>query len=113
MSDIIYELAKELKDAGFPQIGVGGYAISTNEMQRCIESGESVMIYCTKYNIPYLPTLAELIDACGEDLDVMSRFDGMWHVGKFEIGPLGKDKDLIVAVAKLYIALHKNDRTKN
>lgn len=44
-----YSLAKEMKNAGFPQ---GKQAI--------------------KIGLPYVPTLSELIEACGDDFDLLT-----------------------------------------
>jgi len=59
-----YELAKQLKDAGFPQNeeNVDGY------------------IYDDDYeNGAYAPTLSELIEACGDGLKDLTRCSGV-HV---------------------------------
>lgn len=53
-----YELAKELKDAGFPQ-------------HSCTD------ITCSK-NALTIPTLSELIEACGDGRFKLSRTK-MWH----------------------------------
>ena len=53
-----YELAKQLKDAGFPQherLGIGNGDIFING----------------KYGLMYVPTLSELIEACGGYVDLM------------------------------------------
>lgn len=62
---INYELAKKLKDAGFPQKDICGH--------------------CGYLNIDYtdvafIPTLSELIEACGEDLKTLYKFtDDIWE----------------------------------
>ena len=64
-----YELAKELKDAGFPQRenqeGVTNYI--------CCATGSEMHDRCS--TCPYAPTLEELIEACGKD------FHGLWNGG--------------------------------
>ena len=103
-----YELAKQLKDAGFPQRGFGmwwdGRVFTTKDI----------------YSELYQPTLSELIEACGDELNIMQRccikeqykFDG-WCVaegididGAWE-GIIVKDFSLIVAVAKFWLELNK------
>ena len=102
MSNINYELAKQLKDAGFPQVKEPtygqGYWYSEN-------GGEGV----------YIPTLSELIEACqkGEEANSVNlfttrdigceaikqfRFSGSYMKG---IGSTPEE-----AVAKLWLQLH-------
>jgi hypothetical protein len=62
-----YELAKELKDAGFPQMGEWGY--------RTYKNGEVAKMNYHR-SIPFktdvrVPHLEELIAACGEDFDAL------------------------------------------
>lgn len=63
-----YELAKELKDAGFPQKGtstfvqqgeVYAYIASVSDMAKMKEDGTFELM-------PYVPSLSELIEACVE-----------------------------------------------
>jgi hypothetical protein len=61
-----YELAKSLMDAGFPQIGKG----------RLIGSLEK-LVWRSSDRV-YVPTLEELIDACGDDFGSLDkRHDGL------------------------------------
>ena len=64
-----YELAKELKDAGFPQPALdfkGGFLFA--------ESGEPVDTQA------YVPTLSELIEACGKNFGGLVRLsNGTWN----------------------------------
>jgi len=56
-----YELAKQLKDAGFPQDG--------DNMELCHGESETVFVSDIedgKTNYCYVPTLSELIEACGD-----------------------------------------------
>jgi len=59
-----YELAKQLKEAGFPQI-YGNFQTKDG----CVYERASK-------NRAHVPTLSELIDACGEDLDSLNRHNG-------------------------------------
>lgn len=110
-----YELAKELKEAGFPQELEGKFINSESDILETIYRDGSV----------YLPTLSELIEACG---------DGFWELGKKPLGELDPDyrKDWETkgfsgkvgeqrmhetrgstpeeAVAKLWLALNNRDK---
>lgn len=55
-----YKLAKELEDAGFPQEGDGGSCID----ETCPHQGKP---HNGGNCIAYIPTLSELIEACGDD----------------------------------------------
>jgi hypothetical protein len=61
-----YELAKSLMDAGFPQIGKGSLIGSPNKL--VWRSGDRV----------YVPTLEELIEACGRNFDSLDRQHDGW-----------------------------------
>lgn len=63
-----YELAKELKDAGFPQEGEGSVLFDPY----CLETGK---VHDTSHCEAYVPTLSELIEACGEKFGVLLRRD--------------------------------------
>lgn len=82
-----YELAQQLKEAGFPQKGDGK------------------------------PSLSELIEACGDTLTRLSCINRKWETNSFidldtdEVSQ-GKGSTPEKAVAKLYIALNKNGTTK-
>lgn len=56
-----YSLAKQLKDAGFPQYGAGYFIGMSNRI-----IGNSAMILQDFPQACYIPTLEELIEACGE-----------------------------------------------
>ncbi len=111
------KLAKELKDAGFPQ----NYLCQHHEPECCQHD------YLRDKDTPYHPTLPELIDACGEDIHLIERIhpsqrsDGNeWVVtgkcvsysdprGNYESkgNLIFADKYIDVAVAELYKALNK------
>lgn len=100
---ITYELAKQLKDAGFPQ-----------RTEHYIDPDNTIFpLFC--------PTLSELIEACGEDFRWLKRnrhdkervfmAQGRPHpVGNKEPKCWGKFPE--EAVARLYLALHKNGNTE-
>lgn len=60
-----YALAKKLKDSGFPQNNREGDIVSDN-LLREDEAGSHM-------NSAYVPTLSELIEACGKSLDMLVR----------------------------------------
>ncbi len=61
-----YELAKSLMDAGFPQTGKGSLTGSPNKL--VWRSGDRV----------YVPTLEELIEACGESFGSLDKQHDGW-----------------------------------
>lgn len=104
-----YKLAKELKDSGFPQEG-GDY------FDFWLDEGGNGFTRDFKGEIPKdtprIPTLSELIEACGDRFGYLARFekgnpDGDWQM-------ISRDSVEIVwsitpeeAVAKLWLALNK------
>ena len=99
-----YELAKQLKDAGFPQFGNGFALIPDNipvgdgTPEEIEEDGTMTVIDWQNYiyntslhseEMMYQPTLSELIEACGD-----------------EFGELQRDKDAVGDV--IFIAIHRS-----
>lgn len=65
-----YELAKKLKDAGFPQVGRFGEGVQyvyEPKLKKYILCG-SLESYDIDPEHIYVPTLSELIEACGNGL---------------------------------------------
>lgn len=93
---ISYELAKQLKDSGFPQKGEGIF-----------EGGEGT----DELPDVYLPTLEELIDSCGHQYFSMEEQSfsklGTWYALKRDVGIRAEGSTPTEAVAYLYLALHK------
>lgn len=100
---ISYELAKQLKEVGFPQ-GVPGFNGIVN-----IINGET--------EPTYFPTLEELIEACGDNFGELHHYqnNGDWYaeakdwvdeqgVGRFNTGSTPAE-----AVARLWIALNNQE----
>lgn len=100
---MIYELAKQLKDAGFPQ-GEGGEhyltCASFDDDENCRSDG----------HIAYASNLSELIEACGD------KFEGLFNTLKYPHANkwlaegygekcLGSTPE--EAVAELWLALNK------
>ena len=97
-----YELAKELKEAGFPMTPYQGGLLCVN--------GKTVMGFDdgTYY---LLPSLSELIEACGEEFWNLTYDGGEWHTNftqgsEYDFGETeGKTPE--EAVARLWLALNK------
>lgn len=113
-----YSLAKELKDMGFPQ-----------EYHDCMGDRDGNCVCCNERweKDVMKPTLSELIDACEPNIDGINKtapergsmkarwiatgspyqMDSMTE----SIKELGKTPE--IAVAKLYLALHRKERLQN
>lgn len=91
MNKIPYELAKELKDAGFPQHPKGDYGTH--------DCGCTNIYYCT-------PTLSELIEACGQEFDCLDnlRTEG-WAANSRKYRIVRRTPE--EAVARLWLALNQ------
>lgn len=100
-----YDQILKLKEAGFPQMEKGKFITKNNE----------VLDYQLSYTV-YLPTLSELIDACGDSFEALIRQAGGWaathnhenygtrQVSNSNIGSTPEE-----AVANLYLALHQRE----
>lgn len=106
-TQMTYSLAKQLKDAGFPQEHL---YYDRSECVKCMSSNDKE---------PCVPTLEELISACGEDFlslritrGATVNF-GMWIAQALlpdgTVVDSGWSKDPSRTVAALYIALNKKD----
>lgn len=109
-----YELAKQLKNAGFPQIGG---SVFTHETEASIFLGSHGQLIEFKddgkyESMPRHPSLSELIEACGDDFgglqktengyDVWSKTDlSKIVIKKYNCGTTPEE-----AVARLYLELH-------
>ena len=110
-----YKLARELKDAGFPQkCGDGGKYINPDGSVVYDHTGAST----GKCICSYIPTLSELIEACGEKrgtyfMLLHNKEMGFWRAGlhieeenkMINWSELGDGKTPKEAVAKLFLAL--------
>ena len=61
-----YELAKQLSDAGFPQGGEGKWVLPPD------------IINARREDRVYVPTLSELIEACGSKFQALFREPDRW-----------------------------------
>lgn len=101
-----YALAKELKDAGFPQ----GEYVRCRCMfpeERKGSDGKAKLVYSHDEPSVYVPTLSELIEACGDDFNSLVQRNahqcwGAMGTGHYdERGPTPEE-----AVARLWLALN-------
>jgi len=95
-----YELAKKLKDAGFPQVG-GRVCIHGIQYGHCDDE------FC-------IPTLSELINACGDKIKRIERSSDYygknltsWFIWSTEPVSASWELSLEEALAKLWIELNK------
>ena len=89
-----YELAKSLMDAGFPQIGKGSLIGSPDKL--VWRSGDRV----------YVPTLEELIEACGKNFGSLDKqHDGWLAYANYDQSCFAETPT--EAVARLWLALQK------
>lgn len=100
-----YELAKQLRDAGFQQ------SFDSHSGGKWIDVGGEIFDHQTgDENEVYVPTLSELISALGDKFGVLERFkDGTY--GSYypnDIGTSGLGNTPEAAVAKLWLALKNN-----
>ena len=92
-----YPLANELKNAGFPQGGRGRWTVDPNR------------IVVRSEDRAYVPTLEELLEACGDDFVGIHRRDReTWQCARSsERAPIQNGKTPTEAVARLWLALNK------
>lgn len=92
-----YELAKQLKDAGFPQ---------SDECEHCGNFLGGTFRLADED--VYRPTLSELIEACGDNFEslMLRLHNHTWAVSS-PLAMLGGFKTPEEAVAKLWLALNK------
>ena len=98
-----YELAKQLKDAGFP---LKQYPSEYEGDAGANEFRDGNILFI-------VPTLSELIEACGEKFDSLIKYESGWCAGIYHTRTdswakrYGKGSTPEEAVAKLWIALNK------
>jgi hypothetical protein len=99
-----YALAKQLKDAGFPQKEDGtqlfAYGVNLGMSQKQMTAKSA-----------YRPTLEELIEACGDKFEVLNRDDDGWYCNNIVLPehahePFYSGSTPIEAVARLWLALN-------
>jgi len=109
-----YELAKQLKDAGFPQKYSNGkrfwmYDSSDDDYTKIIHDG-NIDNALDDEQLFYIPTLSELIDTCGDNFVALSKMGEDWYCAENGV-PVrliaNESKTPEEAVAKLWLALNK------
>ena len=101
-----YELAKQLKDAGFPQKEKGTLLFADG-----ITMADSQKKW--NENSAYSPSLEELIDACGDEFGELGKgnatIDSPWTASGLpvKIGFCGQGKTPTEAVARLWLEINK------
>ena len=114
--DMNYEIATQLKDAGFPQLG--DYAFVKTDFvdkESTVEVRYVGGIHPTSlYQIDivvFSPTLEELIEACGDKFRrvfVTWLPSACWHAESYP-EYVGRGSTSSEAVARLWLALNKHD----
>lgn len=108
---ITYELAKKLKDAGFPLIEAKGLAVNMSaDIACCAMCGFPFLQIGDKYY--FRPVLDVLIEACGDLYFELQGYDGEWEAYDTsdisrEFGKSGKGNSPEEAVAGLFIKLQE------
>jgi len=103
-----YELAKQLKDAGFPQ---------SKQWGEITDIDNKVVGFVDKYGNKIVPTLEELIDACGEEFGELVCLSNLgsngsiteWWATQKEEGLQGQGETPTEAVARLWLELNKKE----
>ena len=92
-----YELARELEEAGFPQGGSGKWRGPPNEV---VWLGSGALVY--------IPTLEELISACGSEFGGVERAsDQLWIARRRHADSTFEGASLVDAVALLWLSLRR------
>ena len=105
-----YKLAKQLKEAGFPQKTeyqfIKTFGGNIRAWNSC-EMSEFKTAKIQRLNVA-CPTLSELIEACKEDCwEINQTIDNKWQAWEHNrCGKMGKGKTPEVAVAKLFLKLN-------
>lgn len=108
-----YKLAKQLKDAGFPQddLTMDIDRFVQNELSSELRTTISAYEYEKRLDMCFIPTLSELIEACLGDFEIVIRIKDPWK----RLYACASNLDIIngwyntpeEAVANLYLKLNK------
>lgn len=101
-----YELAKRLKDAGFPQAADDEGTL--HKGQYLFPDHFSLSSSRKTFNVAvaYAPTLSELIEACGDQLTTLGKVGGLWCAYS-EPALAWSGQTAKEAVANLWLALNE------
>jgi hypothetical protein len=87
-----YDQAKQLRDAGFPQGGMGSWLLPPDAL--VARSSDRI----------YKPTLEELIEACGKGgFTLLTKGDGVWSAALNGVGDDGRTPE--EAVGRLWLSI--------
>lgn len=99
-----YELAKELRDAGFPQAGDFWF---TRHATTLLATGLQYRPFPEDRDL-LCPTLEELIEACGEiPFTLVRDYPGNWVAHSIDAKTMRAGRTPREAVARLWLALNK------
>lgn len=112
-----YEIARELKNAGFPQRFKDGRYYPEKDLT--FEEAQTAHLFLDERRrgtpeselevskLVSIPNLSELIEACGDDFGYLKRYtaDGVWEAGAFEGEGDGQTPE--EALARLWLDLNK------
>jgi len=111
-----YELAKELKDAGFPNIE----RVVSKQIEVKMVNLQSVGQLEHEELLGYkMPSLEQLIEVCGDNLTTLMKTNQGWKAGHYVEEQYGDPSYWILealgptpleAVAKLWLALQTNSK---
>lgn len=100
-----YELAKKLKDAGFPQTGLSQ---CTHDIHGGIKDCQ-----CQVEDFAFIPSLESLVEACGEKLGEMESVTVQFYPKKqvayayIKINEASSGPTPLIAVANLWLKLNE------
>lgn len=122
---ISYELALKLKEAGFPppeeEKGMQSWVLQETFGAAYAKGLDNIFrlfpgcVYCPDA-LTYIPTLSELIEACGDENVVLFYWADVWNAGIASSGSVGQNivwKKLMPGLtkeesaAKLWLKLHE------
>ncbi len=110
-----YQLALKLRNAGFSQMRLGDFYITPDILIRrkdinttLFNNKGEIIVFA---DLVYKPSLAELIEACGADIEALIKQTGDWvAISNKEAYMLKQDFSGVStpeeAVANLYLRLH-------
>ena len=109
--DMDFELAKELKDAGFPQKSRGLHYTMTEgkEVPYLAEGNLFLAKEGWQYSDTFVPTLDELIEACGQGRFTLDHLEsGCWEACHSKATPMCYQANTSdEAVARLWLVLNQ------
>ncbi|HEX9503598.1 MAG TPA: hypothetical protein VF974_04740 [Patescibacteria group bacterium] len=106
-----YNLAKSLKDAGFPQHIEHRIHYRENCEECMVGNYEKALLFDydpDEFDIA-IPTLSELIEACGDKFDNLHLVanDKSWEATGWDADSIGLGQTPEIAVAELWLELNK------